>query len=57
MQAITLLGSTGSIGTHALSVIARHPQRYRVLALSAHTRADALVQQCLQFRPAYAVLS
>jgi 1-deoxy-D-xylulose-5-phosphate reductoisomerase len=57
MQAITLLGSTGSIGTHALSVIARHPDRYRVLALSAHARADALVQQCLQFRPAYAVLS
>jgi 1-deoxy-D-xylulose-5-phosphate reductoisomerase len=57
MQSITLLGSTGSIGTHALSVIARHPQRYRVIALSAHTRADALVQQCLQFGPAYAVLS
>jgi 1-deoxy-D-xylulose-5-phosphate reductoisomerase len=57
MQAITLLGSTGSIGTRALSVIAMHPDRYRVLALSAHARTDALVQQCLEFRPAYAVLS
>ena len=57
MQAITLLGSTGSIGTRALSVIARHPQRYRVAALSANMRSDALVQQCLQFRPDYAVLS
>ena len=57
MQGITLLGSTGSIGTNALAVIARHPQRYRLVALSAHTRVDALVQQCLQFRPAYAVLS
>ena len=57
MQAITLLGSTGSIGTRALSVIAMHPDRYRVLALSAHARTDALVQQCLEFKPAYAVLS
>jgi 1-deoxy-D-xylulose-5-phosphate reductoisomerase len=57
MQGITLLGSTGSIGTNALAVIARHPQRYRLVALSAHSRVDALVQQCLQFRPAYAVLS
>ncbi len=57
MQAITLLGSTGSIGTHALAVISRHPQRYRVAALSAHTRTDTLVQQCLQYAPSYAVLS
>jgi 1-deoxy-D-xylulose-5-phosphate reductoisomerase len=57
MQGITLLGSTGSIGTSTLAVIARHPQRYRVVALSAHVRTDALVEQCLQFRPAYAVLS
>jgi 1-deoxy-D-xylulose-5-phosphate reductoisomerase len=57
MQGITLLGSTGSIGCSALSVIARHPGRYRVVALSAHARVDALVQQCVRFRPAYAVLS
>jgi 1-deoxy-D-xylulose-5-phosphate reductoisomerase len=57
MHGITLLGSTGSIGTSTLAVIARHPQRYRVVALSAHVRTDALVQQCLQFKPAYAVLS
>jgi 1-deoxy-D-xylulose-5-phosphate reductoisomerase len=57
MQGITVLGSTGSIGTHALAVIARHPRRYRVVALSAYARADTLLQQCLAFAPEYAVLS
>ena len=57
MQGITILGSTGSIGTHALAVIARHPGRYRVVALSAHARADVLLRQCLAFAPQYAVLS
>ena len=56
MQNITILGSTGSIGLSTLDVIRRHPQRYRVLALCAHTQIDLLFDQCLEFRPGYAVL-
>jgi len=57
MQGITLLGSTGSIGTHTLAVVAAHPERFRVIALTAHASVDALVTQCVQFSPRYAVLS
>jgi 1-deoxy-D-xylulose-5-phosphate reductoisomerase len=56
LQNITLLGSTGSIGVSTLDVIRRHPQRYRVLALCAHTQVDRLFEQCLEFQPAHAVL-
>jgi len=57
MQGITLLGSTGSIGTHTLAVVAAHAGRFRIVALTAHANADALVAQCLQFAPRYAVLA
>ncbi|MDH4284345.1 MAG: 1-deoxy-D-xylulose-5-phosphate reductoisomerase, partial [Gallionellaceae bacterium] len=53
---LTILGSTGSIGTSTLDVVARHPDRYRVLALAAQRRDDALFEQCARFRPRYAVL-
>ncbi|TFW27017.1 1-deoxy-D-xylulose-5-phosphate reductoisomerase [Duganella callida] len=56
MQRITILGATGSIGVSTLDVIARHPQRYSVYALSAHSRVDELAAQCVQFRPARAVV-
>jgi len=56
-QAVTLLGATGSIGASTLDVIARHPDRYRVFALSAHRAADALLALCLRHAPRYAVLS
>lgn len=55
-QMITVLGSTGSIGTSTLDVIARYPERYSVHALTAHTSKEALLQQCLLHRPAVAVL-
>ncbi|WP_421884477.1 1-deoxy-D-xylulose-5-phosphate reductoisomerase [Methylibium sp.] len=55
-QSVCLLGATGSIGVSTLDVIARHPGRYRLFALSAHSRIDELAAQCLQFRPRYAVL-
>jgi len=55
-RGVSLLGSTGSIGESALDVLARHPQRYRVLALSGNTRVDALFEQCRRYRPAYAVM-
>lgn len=55
-QLITILGSSGSIGTQTLDVIARHPERFRVFALSAHQNANLLFEQCLQFSPQYAVI-
>ncbi len=56
MQTITILGSTGSIGVSTLDVVARHPDRYRVHALSAHTRVQELAAQCIAFRPSVAVV-
>ena len=53
---LTVLGSTGSIGVSTLDVAARHPDRYRVLALTAQCRDDVLFGQCEKFRPRYAVL-
>ncbi len=51
MKRLALLGSTGSIGTQALDVIARFPERLRVVALAAGRSVDLLNQQCKQFRP------
>jgi 1-deoxy-D-xylulose-5-phosphate reductoisomerase len=56
MQNVTILGATGSIGVSTLDVIARHPDRYRVYALSAYSRIDELAAQCEQFRPRVAVV-
>ena len=56
MQQVTILGATGSIGVSTLDVLARHPEQYRVYALSAHSKVDALAAQCLQFRPQRAVV-
>ncbi|WP_447956400.1 1-deoxy-D-xylulose-5-phosphate reductoisomerase [Vreelandella sp. EE7] len=55
-QRITVLGSTGSIGKNTLDVIARHPARYRVHALTAHTSKEALFEQCKVHHPQAAVL-
>lgn len=56
-QRLTVLGSTGSIGTSTLDVVARHPERFEVFALSAATQVDLLLAQCAQFRPRYAVMA
>jgi 1-deoxy-D-xylulose-5-phosphate reductoisomerase len=56
VQNITILGSTGSIGVSTLDVIRRHPERYRAFALCAHSQVDKLYEQCLEFRPRFAVL-
>jgi 1-deoxy-D-xylulose-5-phosphate reductoisomerase len=56
MQNITVLGSTGSIGTSTLDVVARHPDRFQVFALTAYRQVDVLFKQCLRFKPKYAVL-
>jgi 1-deoxy-D-xylulose-5-phosphate reductoisomerase len=55
-QSITILGATGSIGVSTLDVLARHPERYRVHALTAHANVALLAQQCAQWRPAVAVV-
>lgn len=51
MKRLALLGSTGSIGTQTLDVVARFPDRLSVVALAAGRSIDLLVQQCKQFRP------
>ena len=54
---VTVLGATGSIGLSTLDVIARHPQRYRVFALTAFSRIAELRALCLVHRPCYAVVA
>ncbi|MFZ3289321.1 MAG: 1-deoxy-D-xylulose-5-phosphate reductoisomerase, partial [Telluria sp.] len=56
MQRITILGATGSIGVSTLDVLARHPDKYQVFALTAHGRVEELAAQCERFRPARAVV-
>jgi len=53
---VTILGATGSIGVSTLDVLARHPDRYRIAALTANRNADRLFEQCQRFRPDKAVL-
>jgi 1-deoxy-D-xylulose-5-phosphate reductoisomerase len=54
---VAVLGSTGSIGENTLDVLARHPDRFRVVALAANKSAAKLAQQIIQWRPDYAVLA
>lgn len=55
-QSVTVLGSTGSIGLNTLDVIARHPERYEVFALTANKNSELLLPQIEAFSPRYAVL-
>ena len=56
-QWITVLGSTGSIGCSTLDVVRRHPEKYRVYALTAATRVAEMAGQIAEFSPRYAVLA
>ncbi|MBD2858259.1 1-deoxy-D-xylulose-5-phosphate reductoisomerase [Spongiibacter sp. KMU-158] len=56
VQTVTVLGATGSIGCSTLDVLARHPERFEVYALTANSRLDALFDQVLAHRPRYAVV-
>ncbi|HZZ92100.1 MAG TPA: 1-deoxy-D-xylulose-5-phosphate reductoisomerase [Usitatibacter sp.] len=56
MKRLAVLGSTGSIGTSTLDVVARHPGRFEVVALAAGRNDARLLEQCREFRPRYAVL-
>lgn len=53
---IAILGSTGSIGTQALEVIAENPQRFRAYAITAQNNSTLLIKQALEFNPAYAII-
>lgn len=55
-QNVAIFGATGTIGTHTLDVIARHPDRFRAYALTANANVDAIFKQCMAFAPAYAVM-
>ena len=54
---LAILGATGSIGASTLDVAARHRERYRIFALTAHASAPQLEELCRRHRPRYAVLS
>ncbi|MGA0708814.1 MAG: 1-deoxy-D-xylulose-5-phosphate reductoisomerase, partial [Steroidobacteraceae bacterium] len=51
MQGVAILGSTGSIGVNTLDIVRRHPDRFRVVALAAQSRHEALLGQCREFLP------
>jgi len=53
---IVILGSTGSVGSSTLDVIARYPERFKVVALTAHRQIEALFKQCIEFEPQYAAV-
>ena len=55
-EKVTVLGATGSIGINTLDVIRRHPDRFQVFALGAHTRIDPLFEQICEFKPEFAVV-
>lgn len=57
MIGITILGSTGSVGISTLDVVGRHPERFRIVALTANGNAEGLAQQCLRFRPPYVAMA
>ncbi len=56
MKTITVLGATGSIGVSTLDVVLRHPDKYRLKALTANTNVDTLFEQCVTHKPDFAVM-
>jgi 1-deoxy-D-xylulose-5-phosphate reductoisomerase len=56
-QRITILGSTGSVGVNTLDVVAAHPEKFEVFALSAATKTDVMLAQCSRYKPRYAVMA
>ncbi len=53
---LTILGATGTIGINTLDVVARHPERFQVVALTGQNQIDKLAEQCRRFQPRYAVV-
>lgn len=57
MKGLCILGSTGSIGVNTLDVAARHPEKYKIVAISANSQVERLAEQCEQYLPEYAVMA
>jgi 1-deoxy-D-xylulose-5-phosphate reductoisomerase len=57
VKGICILGATGSIGVNTLDVVARHPEKYKIVALSANGQVDRLLEQCEKYQPEYAVMA
>jgi len=55
-QTLTILGSTGSIGKNTLDVVSRHPTKFKIFALTGNTQVDLLFEQCIRFKPRYALM-
>jgi len=55
-KGITILGSTGSIGVNTLDVISLHQNKYTIIALTAYSNVEKMLEQCLQYQPHYAVM-
>ena len=56
MRRLTILGSTGSVGVNTLDVVALHPGRFEIVALTARNQTQLLFEQCLKFQPRFAVV-
>ena len=56
VRVLCVLGATGTIGVNTLDVVAQHPGRFEIFALTGATQVERLFQQCLQFRPKFAVM-
>jgi 1-deoxy-D-xylulose-5-phosphate reductoisomerase len=56
-QRLAILGATGSVGASTLDVVGRHPERFEVIALTAHAQDERLLAECRRFAPRYAVLA
>ena len=57
VKQVAILGSTGSIGVNTLDVIRAHPERFKVVALTAAKQVDRLAEQCIEFKPSIAVVA
>jgi 1-deoxy-D-xylulose-5-phosphate reductoisomerase len=57
MKGVTVLGSTGSIGMNTLNVLVRHPDKYRLVAITANTCLDRVINQCIALQPQFAVMA
>ena len=57
LQRLTILGSTGSVGTSTLDVVARHLDRFEIFALSANTQVETILAQIVKFNPTYVVMA
>ena len=53
MKKISILGSTGSIGTQTLDVVRKNPDKFKVIAISANSSVDLLLEQIIEFKPKY----